>query len=191
VNVMQKRLKTPLIRSAQRGVTMLIVLVLLSVMLLGGLALARLTEVGTLTSGNNAYHEAAMQATEVGLNTAYVAVRNLADENTSSGTWYSATQLPKDANGLPTIDWSTAPSVTVGMMTVRYVAERACTVTPVTAPLRECLVKQVPPPIEDYGGGEKPDPQNSRQFRVTVRVEDQKGTQTFVQSLITKGVTVP
>ena len=55
----------------QRGVTMLVVLVLLSVMLLGGMALARLTEVGTLASGNTAFREAAVQASEVGLNTVF------------------------------------------------------------------------------------------------------------------------
>ena len=42
----------------QRGMTMLVVLVLLSVMLLGGLALARITETSTLASGNAAFREA-------------------------------------------------------------------------------------------------------------------------------------
>ena len=42
-----------------RGVTMLLVLVLLSVMLLGGLALARMTEIGTMASGNTAQHQQA------------------------------------------------------------------------------------------------------------------------------------
>jgi hypothetical protein len=37
---------------------MVVVLVLLSVMLLGGMALARMTEVGTLAAGNAAFREA-------------------------------------------------------------------------------------------------------------------------------------
>ena len=38
---------------SERGMTMLVVLVLLAVMLLGGMTLARLTEVGTLASGRS------------------------------------------------------------------------------------------------------------------------------------------
>ena len=62
----------------QQGMTMLVVLVLLSVMLLGGLALARITETSTLASGNAAFREASLQASEVGLNSAYMATRGIA-----------------------------------------------------------------------------------------------------------------
>jgi type IV pilus assembly protein PilX len=178
---------------AQRGVTMLVVLVLLSVMLLGGLALARLTEIGTLASGNSAYHEAAMQASEIGLNTAFLAVRNLADENAVVASWYSPIALAKDAtSGLPTgVDWSAAPQISVGVMTVRYVAERACTAAVLTDPLRQCLVKQSNPKDEAFesrdASREKPAPPNSRQFRITVQVTGPKGTRTWVQSLVTRG----
>lgn len=172
---------------AQRGVTMLVVLVLMSVMLLGALALARLTEVGTLAAGNMAYHEAAVQASEVGVNTAFAAVQALASEDTSIAGWYSSTELAKDASGLPAVDWTAAPQIAVGTMTVRYVAERACTVTPVVYALRSCLVKQIPQPASRVAGAEPLDPPNSKQYRITVRVTDQKGTQTFVQSLVTKG----
>ncbi len=172
----------------QRGVTMLVVLVLLSVMLLGAMSLARLTEVGTLASGNTASREAAMQASEIGLNTAYQAVRNLTDENTSNTAWYSATEVAKDTNGLPTgVNWTNAPAVTVGPMTVQYVAERACTTSPVTDALRQCLVKQVPQQASRDASREALAPPNSRQFRITVRVTGPKGTQTWVQSLVTRG----
>jgi Tfp pilus assembly protein PilX len=179
------------IRAAQRGVTMLVVLVLLSVMLLGGLALARLSEVGTLASGNTAYHEGALQASEVGLNTAFMAVRALSNEEAVITGWYSPTPQTKDSNGLPSVDWTTAPAVTVGQMNVRYVVERACSVATVTDELRQCLVKQE---FDKEGtsrsaDGEKIPPQTARQFRVTVRVTGPKGTQTFVQSLITRGST--
>jgi Tfp pilus assembly protein PilX len=166
---------------------MLVVLVLMSVMLLGALALARLTEVSTLATGNMAYHEAAMQASEVGINTGFAAVQAIANEDTSLAGWYWATEQAKDSNGLPTVDWSSAPQIAVGTMTVRYVAERACTVTPVVYPLRQCLVKQIPQPKSRVAGTEELDPPNSKQYRITVRVTDQKGTQTFVQSLVTKG----
>jgi hypothetical protein len=72
-------------------------------------------------------------------------------------------------------------------MTVQYVAERACTTTPVTDALRQCLVKQVPQQASRDASREALAPPNSRQFRITVRVTGPKGTQTWVQSLVTRG----
>jgi type IV pilus assembly protein PilX len=57
---------------------------------------------------------------------------------------------------------------------------------PVSDPLRQCLVKQVPQ-IESATDREKPDPPTARQFRITVRVTGPKDTLTWVQSLVTKG----
>lgn len=174
----------------QRGMTMLVVLVLLSVMLLGGMALAKLTEVGTLASGNTAYREAAMQASEVGLNTVYARVRNdLAAEDTAQAGWYWTTMQAADANGIPQVNFDAAPTIQVGSYTVAYVAERMCEgAVPVTEPLRQCLVKQIPQESRSrQAGKEELDPPNSKQFRVTIRVTGPKDTRTWVQSLITKG----
>lgn len=173
----------------QRGATMLVVMVLLSVMLLGGLAFARISEVGSLAVGNSNYRDAALQASEVGLNTAFTRVRAIAaaDENTSVAGWYWSTDQPQDANGLPAIDWSAAPEVVVGAYSVRYVAERVCTVAAVSDPLLDCLVKQILVPASADPTREKIDPPNSKQYRVTVRVIGPKDTTTFVQSLMTKG----
>lgn len=174
-------------RQAQRGMTMVVVLVLLAVMLLGGIALARMTEIGTLASGNTAFREASLQASEIGINTAYAAVRALADENTDSGSWYFATSRAVDSNGVPLVSWDTAPEVVVGAYSVRYVVDRVCTgALPVTDPLKQCLVKQVPQ-IESRTDRERLDPPTARQFRVTVRVTGPKDTQVWVQSLVTKG----
>lgn len=174
-------------REGQRGVTMVVVLILLTVMLLGGMALARMTEVGTLAAGNAAFRESAMQVSEVGINTAFEAMKALTDENTDSGNWYRATQLAQDANGVPTFDFDTAPAVTVGAYTVSYVVDRVCTgAMPVTEPLRQCLLKQIPQ-IESASNRERPDPPTARQFRITVRVTGPKDTLTWVQALATKG----
>jgi hypothetical protein len=174
-------------KRSQEGITMLVVLVLMTVMLLGGLALARMSEVSTLASGNSAYREASLQASEVGVNTAYAAVKALSNENANSGNWYFALTQPIDAHGVPNVSWSSAPEVVVGPYSVRYVVDRVCQgALPVSDPLRQCLVKQVPQ-IESATDREKPDPPTARQFRITVRVSGPKDTQTWVQSLITKG----
>ena len=171
---------------AERGVTMLVVLLLMSVMLLGGLALARMTEIGVLATGNSSYREASLQASEVGVNTAYARVRTITNEEAHSGNWYWATMQAQTA-GLPTVVWASAPEVVVGSYSVRYVVERMCDTAPVTAPLRQCLVKQVPKGGSSRVGMEEIDPPNSRQFRITVRVTGPKDTETWVQSLVTKG----
>ena len=176
-------------RHGQMGVTMLVVLMLMSVMLLGGLALARLTEIGSLATGNSGYREASLQASEVGTNTAYAAVKTLANEEANAGTWYWATTQTTDATtGIPNITWASAPAVTVGNYTVRYAVERMCNTAPVTNTLRQCLIKQIPQsPESNVYGREALDPPNSRQFRITVRVFGPKDTQTWIQSLVTKG----
>lgn len=173
----------------QRGVTMLIVLILLTVMLLGGLAMARMTEVGTVAVGNAGFRNAALQASEVGLNTAFQGIADIAvtAEDADAGNWYWSTNLAQDANGLPVVDWALAPEIAVGDYRVRYVAERVCTVAAVVDPLLDCLVRQALVPASADPTREKVDPPNSKQYRVTVRVTGPKETTTFVQSLFTKG----
>lgn len=174
---------------AQRGMTMLVVLVLLSVMLLGGVALARMTEVGTLASGNTAYREAAVQASEVGLNTALQRIRaDLADEEAAQAGWYWTTVQAADANGIPNLDFDAAPTLEVGPYRVAYVAERMCEgALPVTDPNRQCLLKLVDPGVmgQDCPGTECWP--LFKQYRVTVRVTGPKDTRSWVQSLITRG----
>ena len=174
-------------RRSERGMTMVVVLILMTVMLLGGLALARMTEVGTLASGNAAFREASLQASEVGANTAFVALQALTNETPNNGGWYFAQTQPVDANGVPTVNFDAAPEVVVGAYSLRYVVDRVCTgALPVIDPLRQCLVKQVPQ-LESATDREKPDPPTARQFRITVRVTGPKDTRAWVQVLAHKG----
>jgi Tfp pilus assembly protein PilX len=171
---------------------MLVVLILLTVMLLGALAMARHLESATVAAGNTAMRDSALQASEVGLNTAFQAVQGLADlaaENNAAGTWYWPTPQAADASGVPQINWNSAPEVTVGNNSVRYVVERVCGVAVVTDPMRECLVRL--PPDNSMNSAQfqdnKLEATSSRQFRITVRVVGPKDTTVFVQSLVTRG----
>lgn len=174
-------------RLAQGGNTIVLVLILLTVMLVGALAMARIAEVSTLAGGNAATGDAAMQASEVGLNTGFAAVRALAGEDAAVGGWYWPTTQATDANGIPTIGWNGTPELVVGNFRVRYAVERLCSVTPVIDTLRQCLIKQVVLTESNRAGAEQPDPPNSRQFRVTVRVTGPKDTQVWTQALVTRG----
>jgi Tfp pilus assembly protein PilX len=185
---MMKR-RTP--RRAARGVTVLVVLILMSVMVLGGMALARMTEIGTLATGNNAQREASLQASEVGLNTAFAALKALTNEDADTSPWYWATTQPADANGIPSITWGSAPEVTVGVYSVRYITERLCNTAPVTDTLHQCLVRQVPQTSSSRVGHEEVDPPNTRQFRITVRILGPKDAETWVQALVSKGSAIP
>ena len=94
-----------LFESRQRGVTMLVVMVLLSVMLLGALALGRITDVSGIASGNAVYREASLQASEIGINAAFAAVGAVANVDAPVGTWYSPQILAQDAaTGLPSCE---------------------------------------------------------------------------------------
>lgn len=174
-------------QTRQRGSSLILVLILLTVMLLGSLALARITEVTTLAGGNAASGDAAMQASEVGVNTGFAAVQAMAADDNVIGGWYFPTMQAVDAAGIPTINWDSAPELTVGNFRVRYVADRLCSVTPVTDVLRQCLVKQVLQTESNREGAERPDPPTSRQYRVTVRVIGPKSTQVWTQAMVTKG----
>lgn len=176
-------------RGRQRGASVLVVLVLLTVMLLAGLSLARFSEVSTLAAGNMAYKEAALQASEAGINTAFSKLTALPDEGADKDKWYLATQIEHDTEGLPKVDWDTMPVVDLPIKSydVRYVVERMCTDAGAADP-QKCLVKQVPQLNSARDDGEEPlDPPAATQFRTTVRVIGPKGTTTFVQSLMTKG----
>jgi hypothetical protein len=176
---------------------MLVVMVLLSVMLLGALALARINDVSAIASGNAVYREASLQASEIGVNAAFAAVAAVTNLDAPVGNWYSPQTLPQDpATGLPnTVDWGAVPELPPAgagdAYHVQYVVERMCNVPVITDPLLQCLIKQ------DNSGGpgqnsaklpdEKLEPPSATQYRVTVRVTGPKNTTTFVQSLLTRG----
>ena len=175
----------------QQGITVVVVLVLLSVMLVGALSLARMSEVGTLAAGNLATREASLLASEAGVSRAFSSVKALVDIDNDAGTWYFATRQATNATtGLPVAGLDSAPEVKVDdRYSVRYLVERMCEVKKVTEPMRECLVKRT------YEGASKKAtdeeelaPNAGIQYRVTVRVTDQRGTTTWVQALVTKGI---
>ncbi len=175
----------------ERGVTVLVVLILLSVTLLGGLVLARMAAAGSLVAGNVMMKERALQASEVGINTAYASVRALTTSQLASDTggWYFAAERAPDANGLPSgLDWSSpgaaGASVNVGAFTVQYVVERICATAAPTDVAGQCLLKVVDIPIKDASGLAPP---MAQQFRITVRVTGPKDTRTYVQALVTRG----
>lgn len=177
----------------QRGVTMLVVMILLMVMLLGGLSLARMTEVGTLVAGNVSYKERAIQAAEVGLNDAYAAIQafTAVQEASNQGSWYYAEALAQTTDGLPSnINWDNARVVTVGAadeFSVNYVVERLCTNVATTPYIDQACLLRKQKVLSSMSEPESVEAPMAKQYRITVRVTGPKGARTFVQSLVTRG----
>jgi hypothetical protein len=173
-------------------VTIVVVLILMSVMLLGGLALARMAGVGTLVAGNVTMRERALQASEVGINTAYASVRALTTSQlaANAGGWSLAAERTPDANGLPSgVDWNgtgaSAPAaIDINGYSVQYVVERMCATAAPADIASECLLKGVDIPVKDASGLAPP---VAQQFRITVRVTGPRDTRTYVQALVTRG----
>jgi type IV pilus assembly protein PilX len=172
----------------QRGVSLIVVLIMLVVMLLGALAAARMIDSGTLVAGNIARNEASAHAADVGVNSAFDDVRTLVDENANAGGWYFATRRSDDTDGLPSdgVVWNNAREVIVGQYRVRYVIDRQCTTAPVTDPASQCLLREDKRDIYD-AGGEAIDLPKARAFRISVRVTGPKNSLAWVQALATRG----
>jgi Tfp pilus assembly protein PilX len=182
----------------QRGLTMLLVMLLMTAMLLGALAFARVTEVGALVGNNLATKDSSFHAAEVGRAEAFAQLQALAGLNSldlDSGGWYWATRRPTDtATGLLTGAAFAAPKQVdgnVGRFTVHYVVDRLCEVNAVKDSSVECMVLLQPPNAQT---GDAPDMRfppaeymklGARQYRITVRVTDARNTQTWTQTLVT------
>lgn len=177
-------MRQPNFPNRQRGVTVVVILMLLAVMLLGWLSLSRMSELGTLVAGNISARNTAIQASEVATNTAFADLKAMTAFNANSGNWYFASMQPQTSDGMPNVSFSSARSRTVGAYTASYVVERVCDALPVTDEYRQCLIKQVP--VIKENGSELEDP-FLPQFRISVQVAGPKNTTVLVQSLVTKG----
>jgi type IV pilus assembly protein PilX len=173
-------------RPAQRGATLVIVLFLLAAMVLGALLYARAGLTHTLLAHNTARNEAAAQASDVGIATAFAELTDLPDDNADRGGWYFAVRGSDDADGLPsTIDWTAAHELRVGAYSTRYVVERQCTAAIVSDELNQCLLSENP--LEIRNAGDTPiAPPSLRTYRVTVRVTGPKNTVSWTQALLSR-----
>lgn len=173
--------------SKQRGVSLLIVLVVLAITLVGSLAMLRSGEVSSMVAGNVSFREAATQASDLGIADAAKALDVQANLDTNIANAYFATRQPDDAYGIPTtINWSSVPTQTVGNYTVQHVIDRLCQVTPVTDPTGTCMVRDSESAGSNKAGSLAYKNPASVYYRITVRVTGPKSTAAYVQALVLK-----
>lgn len=167
----------------QRGASLIMVLVVLTMLLLGAGTLARQTSNSTLLTGNVASKEAARQAADIGVGEAFARLQTLGNLEANDGGWYRATSLGTDvpAENL----WPAAAVVQAGPYEVRYIVERLCQgPLPVADAPSQCFVRQLPSEGSAKVGAEKLQAVPSLQYKISVRVQGVKNTQTLVQTLV-------
>ena len=183
----------------ESGLVLILVLFGIVAMALAGVALVRATQTTNMIAGNFAFKQAALAATDAGVELAFAqldTVLSTPDANYPGGCAvgacvYYPTRQATDINGIPTAvgSWSAVPATTVNASySVQYIIDRLCNVAPVVDPQVNCHAGQ----STSEGGSKKVDPDQpngSKQvinYRVSVRVSGPRNTTSFVQAIVAK-----
>lgn len=165
------------------------VLIMMTVMLVGSVMVLRSSESSTLVVGNTAFKESAIRAGEFGINAGFTAIQALADEETNAApTYYASTQAVDATSGLPTgVAWTAVPSTAVGNFQVQWVSERLCVAPlPVTDVYVQCQLSQSEQMASNKAGSPLFQNPPVKYFRITVRITGPRGTEQYVQSMVSR-----
>lgn len=181
-------------RHAQRGVSLVIALIALVALTVAGLALMRATDTSNVISGNLAFREATVQATDVGVESAITALGTITttspDANYPAGctvgacNYYPTIQNPVNAAGVPTvIDWTAVPSTALdASYAVQYVIDRLCDgPTPVTDVANKCMNQSGTSAGSKRAGAVSFTSASQIYYRVMVRVVGPRNAVSIVQ----------
>lgn len=201
-----------------RGAVLAVVLVVLVVMMLGGLSTLRSIDTSALLSGNLAFKRDSVNRTTVGLNAAFQAMQmaNFTDQTIANcvptsaacagvvDKWlamnYSPRLLEADANGIPLVlkdkttfdaKFSTIkPKLADGTLKdgneTRFIIERMCSDYG-PSDEKKCAVSD----RYEVGGSYRQDKPGSISlplYRITVRSDGVRNTQTYIQATVTTRV---
>lgn len=185
----------PVGRGKQHGVSLIIALIALVALTLAGLALIRSADTSNVISGNLAFREASLHATDVGVEAAIAALGTIAtsspDANYPAGcavgacNYYPTLQTAVTAAGVPTvINWSAVPNSTVdSSYAVQYVIDRLCDgPTPVTDIATKCMNVTGTSVGSKKAGAVSFTSANQVYYRVTVRVVGPRNSVSIVQT---------
>ena len=190
-----RSISAPSGRLRQRGVSLVIALIALVAMTLAGLALIRAVDTTNIISGNLAFRQATLQATDIGVETALTTLGTIVttsiDANypvgcASGACNYYPTRQAVNSAGIPTaIDWTLVPSTTVdSSYAVQYVIDRLCDgPTPVTDIATNCMRTTETSVGSKKSGAVSFTSANQVYYRATVRVVGPRSTVGVVQAL--------
>ena len=190
----------------ERGVVLMIALIVLVALTLAGLSMVRAVDTGSVIAGNFAFRQAALSATDAGVEAAFGVLNGsgangvvqTAPDNQVANKYYPVVQNA-DANGIPTgITWTSAYTLNdvpagitkVSVPTgydVRFVIERMCYgAFPVTNVGEMCVNERT----TDASGGSlkigaaKFTGATKTNYRVTVRTEGPRNTVSMAQAVV-------
>jgi Tfp pilus assembly protein PilX len=192
----------------QRGVVLLIALIVLVALMLASVSLVRSVDTANVIAGNLAFKQATVQAADFGIEAAVAALPTIvgaADTEAKPDTsgppnyWYYPTRRVADASGVPTnlgvdgtgtaepIDWAKVPvaATPAGGNTVKVVIDRLCAgPTPVLDPVANCFHE-----ASADGGSQSINKQvftavTMVYYRVTVQVTGPRNTVSMVQAIL-------
>jgi hypothetical protein len=190
----------------ERGVVLMVALIVLVALTLAGLSMVRTTDTGIVVAGNLAFRQAASQALDTGVEAAVAAIpSDLAQSDMVVNSKYYPYMLALDSDGLPTgITWKGAnqpanaytivdPGGLTGY-TVRYVVERMCFLgggaiaglDPKSREARCNMEDQAPGAQSNKIGSADLGSFSKINYRITVKVEGPRGTETFASAVISK-----
>lgn len=182
-------------RRKQGGVSLVISLIALLAMTIAGLALIRAVNTTNVISGNLAFRQSTLHATDVGVETALTTLDTVIatsiDANYPAGCAsgacnYYPTRQPINTGGIPTvINWTSVPSTTIdASYAVQYVLDRLCDgPTPVTDVSSKCMRTTESSVGSKKAGAISFTSANQVYYRATVRVVGPRNTVSIVQAL--------
>lgn len=178
----------------QQGISLFIALIGLVAMTFAGLALIRAVDTTNLISGNLAFRQAALHATDVGVENAYselgTIISTSLDSNYPSGCssgscqYYPVKQDINSTTGIPTvINWDNVPKTTVdSVYSVQYVIDRLCEGTaPITDIANKCMRGTSTSSGSKKAGSTVFSSSNQVYYRATIRVTGPRNTTSLVQ----------
>lgn len=204
--------------SRSRGAVLAVVLVVLVVMMLGGVSTLRSIDTSSILSGNLAFKRDSVNRTTVGMNAAFIAMqsKDFTDDLLANcvpttpdcagvvAKWvamnYSPRLLETDGNGIPlilkdkaafdakftTIKPNKADGTLEGGNETRFIIERMCSDYG-TSDEKKCSVSD----RYERGGSYRQDKPGSISlplYRITIRSDGVRNTQTYVQATVTTRV---
>ncbi len=185
-------------RCGERGMVLIVVIVVLAIAFLAGMGVIRAADTGNVIAGNFSFQQAAAQASDRALTDALTVVANRVaggSGNTPVSNQYLATRdTTVDSLGVPaTVNWSTVPCVDekgvlvsdcaadAGNYRVQYVIERMCNSNPAFTDITDIRAKC------EYEASDSALSASSigLRYRVLIRVRGPRGTERWFESVVT------
>lgn len=202
-------------QSRQKGVVLLFTLIVLTILLIGSVAVIRSMNTSLFSAGNLAFRRDLVNQGEQAISTVFAMLSkggvfegSAATASSIANLNYSAVQLQTNAQGIPIalLDNQapyTGPDISGGTfsptavaipgattdVSIRYVLDRLCNDSGTAATLGTAKCVNQPSIVEVRGGtaGVVPLPSApSLIYRLTIRVDGPRNTQVFIQSSFSK-----